>query len=149
MPKGAAHVSPEERLLRWTEPEPNSNCWIWTGAQHGKGYGIVHRENRSKSPHREAYELFVGPIPPGMEIDHRCRVRLCVNPAHLEAVTHQENCARGNLGQAKLRNTTCPRGHAYDAVIMRKGQVVGRACRACWRERRRRYLHAKSLKDRE
>lgn len=75
----------------------DSGCWLWTATLAGAGYGQIRLAGRG-SPmvyaHRVAYELFLGEIPPGHEIDHRCRVKACVNPDHLEAVTHGENIRR-------------------------------------------------------
>lgn len=76
-------------------------CWIWTGAKTGHGYGMV-RGPRTKGTsyrsasltHRLSYQYHVGPIPEGTEIDHLCCVKACVNPNHLEAVTHQVNIQR-------------------------------------------------------
>ena len=80
--------------------------------------------------HRFAYELLIGPIPDGLQIDHLCRVPLCVNVAHLEPVTNRVNTVRGKAGLRQRTKTHCPRGHAYDAANTRlyKG---GRYCRAC------------------
>lgn len=73
-----------------------NGCWLWTGRVWGNsGYGSFKRNGRIVSAHRAFYELHVGPIPPGMEIDHLCRVPLCVNPRHMEPVTHAENDRRG------------------------------------------------------
>lgn len=71
-------------------------CWIWTGYTSRLGYGIFGPGGRSVTmpAHRWSYEHFVGPVPDGLELDHLCRVRRCVNPLHLEAVTHRENCLR-------------------------------------------------------
>lgn len=72
-------------------------CWTWTGKKGSKGYGLVHVDSasgRQQQAHRAAYELVVGPIPDGLELDHLCRVRVCVNPAHLEPVTRAENMRR-------------------------------------------------------
>lgn len=71
-------------------------CHIWQGAKCPHGYGRVNIENRTRQAHRVAYERGVGPIPEGLVIDHLCRVPSCVNPDHLEAVTHWENLRRGN-----------------------------------------------------
>ena len=68
--------------LFWTkvEPEPNSGCWLWTGYTNRDGYGCFRRDLLA---HRFAYELYRGAIPAGLTLDHTCRVRSCVNPAHL------------------------------------------------------------------
>lgn len=73
-------------------------CIVWTAARKGQGYGSFWDGNRTLRAHRFSYELAVGPIPEGLQLDHLCRVRLCVNPAHLEAVTQEENQRRGLLG---------------------------------------------------
>src|ERR1043166_7685871 len=92
-------------------PEPNSGCWLWTGAiKTVTGYGYIWTDKRVASAHRAAYESLVGPIPDGLQIDHRCRIRCCVNPAHLEPVTNVENQRRGLRGEL---TTHCPAGHEY------------------------------------
>lgn len=83
-------------------------CWPWTGPR-SNGYGVIGsggRGGRTLKAHRVAYEDVVGPIPPGMHIDHLCRVRNCVNPKHLEPVIQAENLRRA--GEAR---TTCTHGH--------------------------------------
>ena len=70
-------------------------CWIWQGALGVGGYGALHREGRTQRAHRWMYKQFVGPIPEGAELDHLCRVRACVNPAHLEPISRAENVRRG------------------------------------------------------
>jgi HNH endonuclease len=91
-----------ERLRFWelVSPEPTSGCWLWTG-KTWNGYGKFIVGGRTMAAHRYAYELFSGPIPDGLELDHVCRVRSCVNPAHLEACTHRENTNRRD--RANLR----------------------------------------------
>lgn len=89
-------------------------CWIWTGfIDSATGYGRITVDTENELAHRVSYRAFVGPIPPGLEIDHVCRTRACVNPFHLEAVTHLENVRRSPIGN--YAKTHCPQGHPYDA----------------------------------
>ena len=113
-------------------------CWVWLAATNGDGYGAFG--NPQRGAHRFAYELLVGPIPMGLELDHLCRNRLCVNPVHLELVTTQENIRRGQGGQHQAIKMNCPKGHPYDLINTRfhKGR---RFCRQCNLERP---LHDKS-----
>src|SRR5882672_10337222 len=107
---------------KWT-PEPNTGCWLWHGALQNKGYGLFHigsvldRSRRRVLAHRLAYELYMGPIPFGLTIDHLCRVPCCVNPDHLEPVTHRENVLRGLSPQAmNAAKLHCVSGHPFDDV---------------------------------
>lgn len=79
------------------EVDPVTGCWIFLGTKTPTGYGMYHAPGarQSRSAHRFMYESVHGAIPPGLELDHLCRVRACVNPAHLEPVTHTENMRRG------------------------------------------------------
>jgi hypothetical protein len=88
-----------ERFWEKVDRRGPDECWPWTAATKGHGYGMfavakVDGRVILRQAHRMAYELAVGPIPEGLEIDHTCSVRNCVNPAHLEPVTHLENCRR-------------------------------------------------------
>jgi hypothetical protein len=71
-------------------PDDPDECWLWT-ATSWKAYGIVRLNYRKLFAHRLAYEMFIGPIPPGLEVDHMCHTTLCVNPRHLRAVTNKQN----------------------------------------------------------
>lgn len=78
-------------------------CWVWTAARHGKGYGMFSVDRKRKvRAHRFAYEMMVGPIPEGLDLDHLCRNRACVNPEHLEPVTRSVNLKRGNVGGRRV-----------------------------------------------
>lgn len=130
-------LSAEDRF--WIYVERGDSCWQWTGVRDEKGYGRHHLGRKPVKAHRFSYELLVGPIAPGLVIDHLCRNPGCVKPDHLEPVTAAENTRRGNSIKA-----ACPKGHPYDernTLITKSG---GRACRECnrlnsarWRAERR------------
>lgn len=101
-----SHEPHPERIRRYVEIDANG-CWIWTAARNRGGYGIIGIELRSALAHRVSYEAFVGEIPNGLELDHLCRVRCCVNPQHLEPVTRYENVRRGWPARRR-RAETCP-----------------------------------------
>ena len=97
-----------DRLFRKSIPEPNTGCWLWEGALTD-GYGNTEYRRTKIKAHRFAYELLKGSIPIGMQIDHLCRMRCCVNPDHMEIVTQRMNARRGR--DARPYNTHCKNGH--------------------------------------
>lgn len=117
-------------------------CWVWTAAQDGTGYGQfwVDRAGGRVAAHRWSYEVMRDEIPAGLDLDHLCRRRECVNPWHLEPVTRRENARRGAKGRLI---TACPQGHRYTPentyVSPRRGD---RQCRSCMRERNYRAWNA-------
>lgn len=93
--------TPEERFFALLEPE--GECWSWTAALAGGGYGTFRVDGRNVPAHRWAYEFLRAAIPPRLDLDHLCRNRRCVNPWHLEPVTRSVNNLRGALCNPELR----------------------------------------------
>lgn len=138
------HSSSPFRLDRpkW-EVDEATGCWLWTSTLNDDGYGTT-APNPEKFAHRGVYHRLLGPVPEGMELDHLCRVRRCVNPDHLEPVAQAKNKGRahgwkfGPTGEA----LTCGRGHdltTSGAFYVPPGDSARRECRACrnsWRLRR-------------
>jgi HNH endonuclease len=106
-----------ERAIRilpknvWSRIEFTAHCWTWRGAANGKGYGSVGHEGRTWSTHKLVYELLVGPVSEGLQIDHLCLNKRCCNPDHLEPVTPKQNANRYHIakyGCASGRETDDP-----------------------------------------
>ena len=150
--------SVEERLNHYIDKRGPDECWPWTGAL-GRGYGIIWANGVSSRAYREAFKLWVGPVPAGAHLDHVCHDpsvcsltvdcphRSCCNPAHLKAVTPRANTMRSNAITAiNARKTECYRGHPFDEAntawrLRRRsnGQTYwARYCRTCFREQDRR-----------
>lgn len=144
------YMTPEQRLVARRSIQPNG-CWHYTGTINEDGYGHCGYKGRpGQGVHRVAYELFVGPIPPGMKINHRCHDedpdcsgglclhRRCFNPEHLEAVTDRQNVLNGKTPAAKnAAKTHCTHGHEFSPENTYIRPDGARACRACVRARGR------------
>lgn len=145
----------EDRFDRSWMPEPNTGCWIWARALNDKGYGRFCYNWTVERAHRVAWKIYRGEIPIGMQIDHLCRNRFCVNPNHLEVVTQQENIRRGEAGvvtkQKQKAKTHCVRGHAYEGSNLYEWERRGwRQCRKCQeinRQKRKVDLRKERAKD--
>jgi hypothetical protein len=129
-----------------------SGCWIWMGDIFTQtGYALYSPSEEERkirrywTGHVRAYELFRGPVPKGLHLDHLCRVRCCVNPWHLEAVTQKVNNERA--AKARIANhSKCAHEHELSGdnlLVMHSGR---RACRACAAERIRRFYERKRLR---
>lgn len=137
MPRGRVARPVMDRLMKMVE-KTSSGCWEYaTRNRAGRDYRQVNVSvdgiQVNQYAHRVAYAHLVGPIPDGMQLDHLCRNRTCVNPDHLEPVSAQENVRR-----ARALVTACPQGHPYDATNTRmyQGRRYCRACRAACRAQR-------------
>jgi|SRR3990167_1332734 len=118
-------------------PQPTpEGCWVWLGARGTGGYGALWDSGRRYYAHRWLFERVYGVIPPDLELDHLCRNRQCVNPIHLEMVSHLTNCQRGIQRGHKI--THCPKGHEYtlENTYIPKSKAC-RMCRQCHTERER------------
>lgn len=152
-----------ERFWDKVSPEPMSGCWLWIGATNEDGYGrIIPGGADSKKPrlaHRVSFHLFRGPIPNGREINHKCRVRCCVNPDHLEAVTRTQHLkidadiferglkkGRATVRRNQQRRTHCKYGHALtkDNLTNEKNR---RRCLTCARRHWRTYGKKRRLRN--
>lgn len=124
-----------------------SGCWEWLGSLQPNGYGTLGVGQRSLGQkrtlyaHRVSYEIFIGKIPTGLDLDHLCRNRRCINPMHLEPVTRSINNKRGIgatiLGKINASKKFCKNGHQFNAENTRHRKSGGRACRICENSRRR------------
>lgn len=119
-------------MMALVKIDQKSNCWKWKGFIEKNGYGKLSVKGKRQWAHIYFYNIFVGDVPDGLELDHVCRNHGCVNPAHLEPVTHKENMRRSPVAVWVVRRakTHCPHGHPYsgDNLITWGGF---RYCRTC------------------
>lgn len=140
-----SNTKPEaERFWEKVNKQAAGGCWEWQASRMPNGYGrFVRDEGGSTLTHRIAYEMLVGPIPAGLQIDHLCRNRGCVNPAHLEPVTARQNVLRSeSMAAHHAKKTHCPAGHPYAGDNLHIDRSGSRICRACHRQ------HEQNRRDR-
>ena len=129
-----------DRFNQKYDTNPITGCWEWHGYIHPGGYG--HFSDKGKvTAHRWSYEYFIGKIPNSLKLDHLCRIRHCVNPDHLEAVTQKENITRGNTGLLSglfmKSKTHCPQNHEYsydNTYIFPNGKRKCKECAKNWQK---------------
>lgn len=143
--EAAARADAEWRF--WLRVRKTDTCWLWQGKIGKDGYGRLSWEGADQAAHRVAFRLVTGRyIPKGMELDHLCRVRHCVNPLHLEIVTRAENVRRGLMGvmrqprtsRSRVPRTACNSGHPYPPD-QEPTPGRGMVCRVCADLRRERH----------
>ncbi len=117
--------------LRARSSVSQSGCHIWLGAKV-YGYGQISVNRKTRRVHRVAYEILVGPIPEGMQIDHKCKTRACWNPNHLQVVTARENTLLSDAPSAwNLAKTHCHKGHPFAGDNLGLREDGTRYCRTC------------------
>ena len=135
-------------MNKWDKVEKTNRCWKWTGANNGDkygryGYGRIRIAGKNIPAHKYFYELLIGNVPSGLELDHLCFNRLCVRPEHLEPVTRSENLRRSWAKRIKNK-PNCPSGHPFSgsnlyAASNKRTNRHQRVCKKCHNESNRRY----------
>ena len=132
MPNDAITLSQKYVTRFFGKIDKTDTCWIWQGSVKPNGYGYYSLWPKKVYAHRLSYELHYGPIPDGLHIDHLCRMKLCVNPDHLEAVTQQVNNERQQAAK-----THCAQGHPWTDEHISVRPNGTRYCKTCNREQQR------------
>lgn len=111
-----------------------SGCWLWNGSLFERGYGRFWFNGKIRQAHVVAYEHWVGLVAIGLELDHLCRIKKCVNPGHLESVTHRINVLRGDgVAARQAKQTSCKNGHPLSAENLYNRKNKRRQCKICGR----------------
>ena len=130
----------EEKIIR----DPNSGCWLFDSSPNPNGYGQISINLKPKLAHRAAWELYVGEIPDGLNVCHKCDTPLCVRPDHLFLGTQMDNLrdasSKGRTRNQYMNKSVCPRGHAYSGEYTRQRicHICRRAAHKRWYDKNRR-----------
>lgn len=140
-----------DRFWAKIKVDAKTGCWLWTGhVSKISGYGQFWDGIKVVGAHVFSFVTFKGPLPKGKEPDHLCRVRRCVNPAHLEAVTRRENLLRGDTIPArKAAQTHCEHGHPFKGKNLYRARNGTRQCRICRRDGYRKWVKANRKRRRK
>ena len=149
-PKAPGAATLAQRLRILSNVDSSSGCWIWQAYCDAAGYGYLTIGGKNRRAHRVSFEEFRGPIPDGLQLDHLCRNRGCINPDHLEAVTADENNRRSHSPSAvNAQKTSCIHGHEFSPENTYITPDGNRACRACvarasrdYKQRRKQHARA-------
>lgn len=130
-----------ERFFRYVSFTFDADCWLWTGVRDRAGYGKFHVGGKRIGSHRWLYQQLRGEIGTGLECDHLCRVRHCVNPDHIQLISKGDNVRRGNgITAQNARKTHCLNGHSLvEARLSKEKGGIRRRCRICQRKRTQEY----------
>ena len=134
-----------EHFMKFVSKQENG-CWIWHAAISSTGYGCYWFEGRVESAHIASYKMHVGSIPSGMELDHTCNVPRCVNPTHLNPVTHQQNIQLAFQRVPKKKSAKCKRGHDLTGEN-RASWGTGDYCKICNAMRTRKSYAKRVMKN--
>lgn len=143
------------RFFAKIQIDPQTDCWLWTASKTKNGYPRFHLNGKWAAAHRIMYQWTFGQIPPDKECDHICDLRgapepnrHCVNPDHIQIVTHRENTLRGKTIPAlNITKTHCPQGHEYTEENTWVGKRVSRTCKLCSNSRTLAYYHRNRDKE--
>ena len=118
-------MTPRDRFSAKVIPEPNSGCWLWSGAVNSSGYGSFLMAGKTSKAHRTSYRFYVGPIPNGLHVLHRCDNRICVNPDHLFVGTRFDNM-RDMVRKKRLRGASLTKqfGEANGSSVLTSDDVL-------------------------
>lgn len=137
------------RITERAEIVPWSGCWIWTGDLNDRGYASAFLGGKRQNTHRWVYEQIHGPVP-GLVVDHLCRVRCCINPAHLRAITNRENILAGiGFSAENAKRTHCIYGHPFNKLKKLKSGKYERQCSVCVSRSNREYKQRRKEKRRQ
>ena len=138
----AGWPEPKDEARFWSKVIVVDNCWQWAGVITKRGYSRFQFGGRMTPAHRVAYEWYAGAVPAGFTLDHLCRNRSCVKPAHLEIVTPRENTLRGTSPSAVCaRKAECVHGHPFSEDNTRRRSDGRRRCRVCQKAAEKKYKH--------
>ena len=145
---GAALATAKRRLAKRSVVDPTTGCWLWIGCRQQTGHGRMTFYKRPIEAHRLSYMVHAGLIPSGLELDHLCQTPNCINPDHLEPVTHRENVLRGHsIAARRARRSGCDHGHPFSEENTGVSAEGYRFCMECKRIQARLRYHKRTSQN--